>query len=174
MTIRSARFNIILLFFLSGAFLSGCKTTEEKTKAKEAAMISFHLEVNPDGTPTSGQVPIYREQPFFVNVQKVAFLDTSYVSKAEVVDTADGFVMRINFDPGGSARLDGYTASYKGQRICVMAQWTEARWLAAPRISRRLNEGILVFTPDCTRQEAERIVNGINNVVKKINKPFVF
>ena len=174
MTIRAARFNIILLLFLCGAVLSGCKTTEEKAKKKEATIISFHLEVNPDGTPTSAPVPIYRAQPFMVNVQKVAFLDTSYIRKAEVVDTADGFVMRIWFEPGGAARLDGYTASYKGQRIAVMAQWTEARWLAAPRITHRLNEGVLVFTPDCNRREAERIVNGINNLVAKLSKPFVF
>lgn len=174
MTIRTARFNIILLLFLCGAFLSGCKTTDEKAKAKEAATLSFHLEVNNDGTPTSGPIPIYRAQPFLVNVQKQPFLETTYISKVEVVDTDDGFVMRVNFDLGGASRLDGYTTSYNGHRIAILATWTEARWLAAPRISRRLNEGMLVFTPDCTRQEAERIANGVNNLVKKFAKPFVF
>ena len=49
---------------------------------------------------------------------------------------------------------------------------TEARWLAAPRISQRIKDGVLVFTPDATREEAERIVRGLNNVAIKLgNKP---
>jgi hypothetical protein len=174
MKTRGPSFNIILFLFLGSILFAGCKTSEEKKKAKEAATLSFHLEVNADGSNTSAPVPVYRAQPFTVNVSKAPFLDTSYISKAEVVDTSDGFVMRIGFDPGGSAALDSYTASYKGQRIAILAQWTDARWLAAPRIVKRLKDGIFVFTPDCSRQEAERIANGVNNVVKKLNKPFVF
>ena len=30
--------------------------------------------------------------------------------------------------------------------------------------------GEIVFTPDCTREEAERVVRGLNNVVRKIKR----
>jgi preprotein translocase subunit SecD len=95
--------------------------------------------------------------------------------KAEVVtiDEHGGFAIRIIFDEPGKFRLDNVTAANKGKRIVVMAQWTEVRWLAAPKINRRISDGVFVFTPDASREEAERIVNGLNNVIKKVRKPFV-
>jgi hypothetical protein len=43
----------------------------------------------------------------------------------------------------------------------------DCRWLAAPVISHRIGDGVLVFTPDATREEAEEIALGLNNVAKK-------
>jgi hypothetical protein len=37
-------------------------------------------------------------------------------------------------------------------------------------IKRRIGNGELVFTPDATREECDRIVTGINNVAKRIAK----
>ena len=44
----------------------------------------------------------------------------------------------------------------------------EGRWLAAPYIHNRTGDGVLLFTPDATRQEADNIAFGLNNVAKKI------
>ena len=44
------------------------------------------------------------------------------------------------------------------------------RWLAAPVISHRISDGVLVFTPDATREEAEEIALGLNNVSKKVHR----
>ena len=54
------------------------------------------------------------------------------------------------------------------------SQFGEMRWLAAPMITRQIQDGIFVFTPDASREEAERIVRGVNNVVAKLNKKFTF
>ena len=43
----------------------------------------------------------------------------------------------------------------------------EGRWLAAPRINKRIADGVLVFTPDATREEAEQIALGLNNLAQK-------
>lgn len=181
MSILSARINIIftLLVFL----LMGCQTTEEKTrsadakkKAKEATFLRFHLEVNADGTGYNAPVPVYRNSPIMVNVNKEAFLDPGYMTKAEIVEVDEhgGFGIKITFDDRGTFRLDNVTTSYKGRRIAIYAQWEDVRWLAAPRINRRINNGVFIFTPDATKEEAERLVNGLNNVIKKVKKPFVF
>jgi hypothetical protein len=44
------------------------------------------------------------------------------------------------------------------------------RWLAAPRITGRIADGRLEFTPDATRDEAERIVHGLNRVAELVAK----
>ena len=55
-------------------------------------------------------------------------------------------------------------------RIGIWARYTEARWLAAPMITRRITNGLFVFTPDCSREEAERIVLGLNHVARQTHK----
>jgi preprotein translocase subunit SecD len=82
-----------------------------------------------------------------------------------------GFALRIQFDHAGTALLEQYSASNRGKKIAVFCQFGEklkdVRWLAAPVISRRISDGIFVFTPDATREEAEEIAVGLNNVFKK-------
>ncbi len=59
-------------------------------------------------------------------------------------------------------------ASPKVRPAIGVAVATLAVLLLWPRINRRISNGELVFTPDATREEAERIVKGVNNVSKKI------
>jgi hypothetical protein len=66
--------------------------------------------------------------------------------------------------------LDGATSANHNRRVAVFARWPEGRWLASPMIHKRIADGVLTFTPDCTREEAVRIVRGLNNVAKKIKK----
>jgi preprotein translocase subunit SecD len=106
-----------------------------------------------------------------VNVQKMPFLNESNVSGAKVVDVVGGFALRIQFDHAGAALLEQYTVANRGRKIAVFSQFGEEiktlRWLAAPFISRRIIDGVFVFTPDANREEAEEIARGLNNVVKK-------
>jgi len=43
------------------------------------------------------------------------------------------------------------------------------RWLAAPLINRRMADGMITFTPDASREETEKFVEGLNNSAKKLN-----
>lgn len=172
------RFNIYLLALL-GVLLGpicGCKTTEEKQKSKVASTLRLHLEVNRDDRDHSFGVPVYRKQPVNINIYREPFLDEGYIVKADVVDVDDdgGFGIRVQFDKHGTMVLEGVTAGYKGQRIAVFSLFNQPRWLAAPRIAKHISDGVFVFTPDATREEAERIVQGINNVVKKLGRSYVF
>jgi hypothetical protein len=54
--------------------------------------------------------------------------------------------------------------------VVVWARADEARWIAAPKMQYRITNGLFVFTPDTTHEEAERIVRGLNNVAKKIHQ----
>ena len=46
----------------------------------------------------------------------------------------------------------------------------DSRWLAAPLISRRIGNGVLAFTADCDRNEADQLVSGLNITAKEIHK----
>jgi preprotein translocase subunit SecD len=164
------RINIILAFLV--LLLPGCATTEEK----EAASLRLHLETNPDGTPYNFPVPIYRANPILVNIERSAVLDEAFMTKAEMVDVDEygGHAIKVTFDEEGTKRLDYLTTSYKGRRIAINASWTESRWIAAPLITKRIADGVLVFTPDASRKETERILLGLKNVIKELKKPFVF
>ena len=176
MLTRVLRFNTYLLAVL--AVSAGCQTDknkdEEKDKEKSGkkgeASLRVHLEVNPDGSDRSGPVSIGRKQPFQLNVEKTAFLNEFQIEKASVVDTFGGFSISVQFDKVGGWLLEQYTTANKGKHLAISAEFGEMRWLAAPKITQRLGEGRLVFTPDATREEAERIVDGVNRVAKRAQK----
>ncbi len=54
--------------------------------------------------------------------------------------------------------------------MAIAAEFGQMRWIAAPVIKERLGDGVLVFTPDTTRQEAERIVSGLTRVAELVRK----
>ena len=163
---------VVLLMILLAA---ACETTSDKrsgakSKRKEASTLRLHLEVNPDGTDRSGPVPVFREQPVMVNIYKEFFLNEGDVQEAAVVEAMGGYALMVQFDKHGTLVLDTVTSSYRGSRVAIFSQFGSARWLAAPRIMRRISDGVLTFTPDASREETERIARGLNNVAKELKR----
>ena len=117
-------------------------------------------------------MPIYRASPIYVNVQKMEFLDGGYVEHARVVDDLGSFAIEIKFNSWGAVTLDGITTDNRGcKRIAVMCTFGSGpRWLGAPIIKQRISDGMFTFTPDATREEADRIVKGLNDVAKALKR----
>jgi len=111
-----------------------------------------------------------------VSVFRDVFLDEGDIEEASVVDVdkMGGFGICVRFSSYGRMVLENVTTAYKGQRIVIFSTFGQVRWLAAPVINRRISDGIFVFTPDATREEADRIVRGINNVLKAIKNQSKF
>jgi hypothetical protein len=173
---RFLRFNTYLALVLL-VFGWGCKSTdkgdkseEKKSGKKEATTLSFHIEENSDGSQRNSAVKIGREQPFNVNVHKTPFLTELNVQTASVVDVMGGFQIMIQFDRQGTWLLEQYSVAARGKRVAIFSQFGEVRWLAAPVLARRISDGLFVFTPDATREEADRIVRGLTTVAKKAQK----
>lgn len=176
MMIRWERFNIYLLMTVAAvtAVVCGCQSTAKPKPSKLLSVLRLHLGVGPDGTKAQERIPVYRLNPVIISVEKQAFLTEGNVVEAKVIDVLGGFALWIKFDHPGAALLEEYTAANRGRRIAVFSQFGEkikdSRWLAAPVIARRITDGVFTFTPDATREEAEEITLGLNNVAKKVQK----
>lgn len=156
-----------LVFALS---FTGCRSAEERENRKKLSTISLHLESNQDATEKQVLVPIYRKTPVHISVLRQPFLDTANVLQATVVDhPGQGIVVALQMDRQGTLILNNVTSAYRGRRIAVFAQFDDARWIAAPVANQRITDGVLAFTPDANKEEAERLVLGLNNAARKIH-----
>lgn len=168
MKVRLTRFNLYFAAFL--VLFSACKSPEDKKKGKEASTLRLFLEVPGSGMDRSTGVPIYRKDPIMVSVEREPFLTEADLDSAAVIEARGGFSIEAQFNGHGALLLENVTVSHKGQRIAIQSHFGETRWLGAPVITRRIPNGQLVFAPDATREEANRIVRGLTNVIAKIKK----
>jgi preprotein translocase subunit SecD len=109
-----------------------------------------------------------------ITIAKEPILTEANMVAARVIDARGGIAIEIQFDESSALVLEQYTAANPGKHYAVFGQWGEklasGRWLAAPLITHRIADGILSFTPDMSREEANRLVFGLNKVAKKIRK----
>jgi hypothetical protein len=164
-------FNIYLLATgLAG--VSGCKTPEESRHDDMGAVLRLYLEASPDSTDHYQKVEISGVQLF---ATKSHVLDEASVAHAAVVSTRDGgYAFQVDFDDHGKLVLDSVTAEGRGRHLLLYTQFgvkktLQDRWLAAPLITRRVSTGQLLFTPNATRDEANDIALGLNNLAQKRN-----
>lgn len=173
MKFRCGRFNLYLVALVAAA-LSACETTGPGSAQKgsvEVATVRLHLESHPDPiTGMSKQITVGREKPqtFYVTG---AMLGEPNLALAQLWDGKDGeFAIHLQFDREGSHTLDTLSMSYRGKRLAIMSQFPEPRWIGTFRMDRRIADGTLLFRPDATREEALRIVAGLNKAVAKMKK----
>ena len=173
MMIRPKRFNLYFAVMLAGLLAGGC-TTPAKERKDQATKLEMHLEVSRESTNLSEPVPIFREKPVMVNVEKEAFLTELNVADAKVVELPGGFAIQLHFDRKGTWLLEEYTNENHGKRVAIRCifgpELKETRWLAAPKIVKGITDGYFTFTPDATREEADIIVLGLNNVGREVQK----
>src|SRR5262245_42362394 len=176
MITASKGFNTYLLALLFLLLLTGCQSPERKARQR-LAVLNVHLESRnlPERQKT---VSVYRERPFTLGVEMEPFRTQNDVAEAKVIEVVGGFAIHLQLTQRGSRLLEQYSSVNPGKHLAIFSQFVdppketlnEGRWLAAPRINHRIMDGVLVFTPDATREEAERIVFGLNNVVRKLKK----
>lgn len=159
-------FNIYLILLATVAI--GCQSFRQKKK--ELSTFRMHIETNPDTTGRNAPVTIGRSEPFAVNIEKTPFITEYHVENASVLEALGGIQIMVQLNQQGTWLLEQYSTAAREKRAAIFSNWGEPRWLAAPKFSRRVSDGVVVFTPDATREEADRIVRGVNNLVKEIKK----
>lgn len=175
---RWSRFNIYFAMALLLGWSCGCRTdhTQKSKNKKPLSTLRLHQEMHADPMGRTEEALVFRGQPSKLIVNKDPFLTEANVKEAKVVDTMGGFALSIQFDKQGSWLLEEYTAASKGKHIAVYSQFmldaerklNTGRWLAAPLIHNHIADGVFIFTPDASREEAERIATGLNDVASKL------
>lgn len=160
--------NNYLMLILLAAVLAGCASSEERKKRKQETAVQLFLESEFDTGDKTQVVPVYRNAPVPVRVYKAPLLDNADLVSAAVLDVVGGFAIQLTFNFHGRIVLEGAANSNRDARLVVCAIYPEVRWLAAPKMTGPISNGMLAFTPDATREEAERIVRGLNNVAIRL------
>lgn len=160
-----------ILMLVAAAIAAGCTTSEERILKKQLSTLRIHVESDAGTADRSSAISVHRASPILLNIDREVVLDERDVANALVVDQADGlFAVEINFNPHGTRVLERISVVNKGRRMALFSEFGEARWLAAPMITARNTGGRIVFTPDATREEAQRFVRGLNNMVRRIER----
>lgn len=171
MNLWTWRFNYYLLG-LALVVATGCVSSREREQRREQSEIQLFIEAESDIENKTAIAYVFRSAPVPVRIYKTPFLDGTDLVEANVADAVGGFVVQLAFTAHGRLVLEQVTTARRGARIAVYGIFPTGRWLAAPIIPGRITNGVLTFTPDMTREEAERLVRGLNNVAARLgNKP---
>ena len=167
MLARYLRFNIYLCCLaVSPLFPAGCASGG---KGDEITTLRVHLESSDSQSDRVLTAPVYRASPKVITVNRSFFLNENDVARASVEKANGAFSIKLELTRHGAIVLETETASNKGRRMVIFSQFGDVRWLAAPIIRQRMEGGVIIFTPDATEEEAERIVRGLNTLAKKNN-----
>ncbi len=166
------RFNLYLLLLCAGLVLTaGCASL--KKKDKQTAALRVHLQSSENITANQ-TVSVLRSEPMLVSINTDPIITEAMVTEARILDTPGGFAVEIHLNQTGAFTLEQFSGANPGKHLVIFGQWSEkvadGRWLAAPLIGHRMANGVLSFTPDASRAEAEQWVSGLNAVAKKILK----
>lgn len=176
MIIRPSRFNIYF-FALATLLIAGCHSAPPEPKEKKiVTTLRIHAEMSPDPNGRSERVEVFRARPYWVTIDKEPFLSEAFIKDAKVIDTMGGYALQLQFDRQGTWLLEEYTAALRGKHVAIFSQFADpgddkinkGRWLAAPLIRSHVKDGLFVFTPDASREEAEHIALGLKHVASKI------
>jgi preprotein translocase subunit SecD len=136
------------------------------------AALRIHLESESTAAGVNKNIAILRSQPVMLNISTEPILTEADVLGARLIDAYGSFSVAVTFEETAGWKLEQYTSANPGKHLAIFGQWSDkladGRWLAAPLITRRMAGNTLVFTPDASREEAEKLVNGLN-LIGKVN-----
>lgn len=160
------------IFFcvLAILWIACASPSKNDSPGEEYSTLRLYGTAIPDQTGRHQIVSIYRRTPVTLSIASQPFLDEGHVLEAKIIETIGGFSLRIQFDKRGKGLLENASHQMRNQAIAIHSYFPESRWLAAPVIDAPIGDGVLIFTPDANREEAERIVKGLNALSKKLRK----
>ena len=173
MNFYARSFNLYLLVaLLIGGLAGGCASEKHKKDKDKLGTLRVHV-ASHGNLPDHGEtVKVLRANPVEVTISSDAILSEGNVLKASVIDTpGGGFAIKVQFDETGAWTLEQNAAANPGGHFVIFGQWpgSTGRWLAAPIITRRIANGELIFNADCSREEARKLVDGVNLSAKQIH-----
>ncbi len=167
MEVYSRQFNIYLTLAATLALLCGCETDRPRGPI---STLRVHIEAGSDASGTTQTIPVLRAAPVLVTIAQEPILTEANIVAARIINAPGGFALEVRFDETGSWILEQYTAANTGRHFVIFGQWSDkaadSRWLAAPLITHRIPNGVLAFTADLSRLEADQLVIGLSNIAQ--------
>ena len=161
MNVAWCRFNLYLL--LAALTLGGTACQTGKSKKLETSL-RIHTEARAEASFTR-KIKVFKDESVPMLINDMPLLTDVDVVDAQIVEALGGFALQIKFNPTGRWQLDKHTGLNIGRHYAIFVLFGNdpavSRWIAAPIISHRIANGVILFTPDCTREEAELIVQGL-------------
>jgi hypothetical protein len=152
----------------------GCAHTKDPND-KLSTLLRVHLEATDQTAITKQKIQVYRTSPIEVEIETLYLLNEEHVVSARVVEEMGTYALEIRFNNWAVPLLAHNSSSYQGRRIAFQAQFgpgqETVRWIGAPRLREVIDDGVIRFTPDATREEAYQIAAGLNNNARKVRKP---
>ena len=162
-------FNSCFLLALAW-LLTGCASTKDPYD-KLSTTLRIHLEAVPNQMIPKQTIQLPRSNPIPIEVEGLALLNEDHVVSAQVINQMGTHSIQIQFNQWAVPLLEHNSSSYQGRRLAILASWGPkgeySRWLAAPKMNRRIVDGTITFTPDASLEESYQIVIGLNNNVRK-------
>jgi len=147
---------------------------KKEKKPKPIKSIRVYLETRHDIPERSLPAVVGRSSSMKFTVEKLPILNEVHVEAAALIDQPGGYEVMVKFNSIGTRILESYTAAAGGRHLVIMTEIDkEGRWIAAPLIRRRIGDGRLVFTPDASREDMDRLVKGLNQLVEKNRKQWL-
>jgi SecDF, P1 head subdomain len=167
------QFNIYLALAATLAVLCGCQTNKPHGLI---AALRVHIEAGPSAAGMTQTISVPRDDPVLVTIMQQPILTEANLVAAKIIHTPGGFAVEVRFDETGTWILEQYSAANTGLHFVVFGQWgkklAEGRWLAAPLITHRIANGVLTFTADMSRPEADQFTLGLSNTAQFYKKQF--
>jgi hypothetical protein len=168
------RFNLYFLpVMVLLALVSGCQSTKKLVHHKDepVGIVRIHVESESSQEGFTKSISVMRSHPVTVNITTDPIVTEADVTGARLLSApGGGFVIELKFEETAGWKLEQISAINPGKHLVIFAQWNDkpedGRWLAAPKITRRMAGGILTFTPDASHEEAEKLVKGLNEAAK--------
>ncbi len=174
MNFYARRFNLYLVLLLALPWC-GCATFHKKKAPEKTGAIRLHIE-SPMSLPEKTiTITLLRSSPVVVTVETEPMLTEASLLAAALVETPGGFAVHLKFDETAGWMLEQATARNPGKHLVIFGQWGETkadgRFIAAPVINHRIADATVTFTPDASREEAQQMVDGLNNLAKILHTP---
>lgn len=170
MNFYARRFNLYLLVLLALTLACGCAMFKKK-KAEPLGMVRVHVESKANLPDQMRTITFPRNNPVQLTISPQPFLTEANLLAARLIEAPGGFAIQLKFDETGGWMLEQTSAANPGKHLAIFGQWgdttAESRWLSVMIITRRIPNGILTFTPDMSREEAQQFVDRLNNSAKK-------
>ncbi len=173
------RFNLFFALAALAWLPCGCQSTSSLNPFKKSdptSVVRIHIELAANNVAggqlsTAETISLLRANPVSVTIDKDPILTEGNLVAAKVISTPEAPAIELRFDSNGTWILEQYSAENPGRHFVIFGQWGDdlknSRWLAAPLITQRINDGIISFTPDMSKDEADLFVKGLNTYAKQ-------